>query len=163
MKVLAIDPGYERCGVAVLEHAHGEKGRLLYSACVRTDAALPFPERLGIIGNEVEALITKWSPTDFAMESLLFNTNQKTAMHVAEVRGMLLYLAQTHELHISEYTPPQIKAAVGAGGRASKRDVIGMIHMLLDMSKTNTTSTIKKLDDEYDAIAVGLTHSAMHR
>src|SRR3990167_9410304 len=79
MRVLAFDPGYERLGVAVLEKENG-KEVLLYSACVRTSAALEFPERLKKLGEETEVLIKKWKPDAVALEEIFFEKNAKTAM-----------------------------------------------------------------------------------
>jgi len=78
-------------------------------------------------------------------------------MDVAAVRGVILYVGRLHNLEIFEYTPPQIKSAVGGSGRANKKEIASMLHHLIDINKEI------RLDDEYDAIAVALTHSAIHR
>ncbi len=91
-KVLAFDPGYERLGVAVVEKIRN-KDNLIYSDCIRTKALLPFPERLKILGEAAEKLITKFKPASIALEEIYFEKNAKTAMQIAEVRGMLTYIA----------------------------------------------------------------------
>lgn len=158
MRILGIDPGYERLGLAVVEKtgASGSEA-LLHSECFQTDAALPFPERLARIGDRLAALIDTHSPAHVALENVYFNTNQKTAMDVAAVRGVALYLAKTHGLEVFEYTPPQIKSAIAGSGRGSKKEVTTMLHHLIAINKEI------RFDDEYDAIAVALTHSAIHR
>lgn len=156
MRILGIDPGYERLGLAVVEKESG-KEVLVHSECFQTDAKLPFPERLELVGAEIERIIKEFEPNHLALENVFFNTNQKTAMDVAAVRGVVLYVGKNNDLDVFEYTPPQIKSAVAGSGRGSKKDVIAMLHNLIDINKDI------RLDDEYDAIAVALTHSAIHR
>lgn len=151
MRILAIDPGYERMGIAILEHNHGKKDILLHSECLQTSAKLQFCERLRILGSEVENCAKKWSPDMLAIETLFYNTNQKTAMRVSEARGAIIYEAMRCGLEIHEYTPLQIKIAVTGYGRGDKKHVIAMIPKLISIRK------VIKYDDEYDAIAIGLT------
>jgi len=153
MRVLAIDPGYGRCGVAVLEREHGRE-RYLFSDCIETLSSSPFDERLSIVANECERLIKKFKPDALALERLFFDKNRKTAMQVAEVRGAVIHIASRAGIPVSEYTPAQIKNATAGFGRADKKQITQMLHMLLDIGKPI------KLDDEYDAIAVGITHLA---
>lgn len=150
MKIVAIDPGYERVGIAVLE-SNTPKELVLYSDCFQTDKKDLFPQRLFQIGREVERIITLYSPDAVALEQLFFNTNQKTAMHVAEVRGALLYIAQKNNRAVYEYTPLQIKMAILGYGRGEKRQVMSMVERLVTITKDI------RYDDEYDAIAIGLT------
>ena len=159
MKILSIDPGYERVGVAVLEKTSGGAGqeKLIYSNCFKTDKGLPFLERLELVGNEVERVIKKYKPEAFAIEKLFFNTNQKTATNVSEVRGALIYIALKNKLKVFEYTPLQIKSAVAGDGHADKTQVIAMVENLIKIKEDI------KYDDEYDAIAVGLTCFASER
>jgi crossover junction endodeoxyribonuclease RuvC len=155
MKILAIDPGYGRCGVAVVEKTSG-KERLLFSECIETSSKKTFPERLGEVISECERVLLKEKPESVAIEKLYFATNQKTAMQVAEVRGALISLATIHGLPVSEYTPMQVKAALGYG-KADKKQVAKMLHMLVTIDKPI------RHDDEYDAIAIGITHLAHTR
>ncbi|MES2203136.1 MAG: crossover junction endodeoxyribonuclease RuvC [Patescibacteria group bacterium] len=150
MKVLAFDPGYERLGVAVLEKNKG-KETLLHSECLRTSPKLTFAQRLAQLGGEIEKLITKHKPDCVAIENLYFETNAKTAMNVSAVRGMLLYIAASHELVTHEYTPLQVKVAVTGNGRSDKASIALMVPRLVALP------TGKRLDDELDAIAVGIT------
>lgn len=156
MKVLAIDPGYGRCGVALLEKVDG-KAVWIYSDCIETAREDDFPERLAAVASACALLIEKHAPDALAMERLFFNTNQKTALHVAEVRGAILHAAAQAELPSFEYTPGQVKSATTGYGKADKKQVTSMLHMLLKIDKTITH------DDEYDAIAVGITHLAHAR
>lgn len=150
MRVLAFDPGYERLGVAVIEKQNG-KEVLLYSDCVRTSAKDTFAQRLATLGDTVEKLIAEWQPTCVALENLYFENNAKTAMNVSAVRGMLLYLAARNNLVAHEYTPLQVKVAVTGNGRSDKTAIALMVPKLVSISRG------ARLDDELDAIAVGIT------
>lgn len=156
MKILAIDPGFGRVGVAVIDIS-SQKEQLLFSECIETSADTPFAERVLAIGDEIEQVISRWGAAELAIETLLFNKNQKTAMQVAEARGVILYLAAKHGLSIHEYTPLQIKIAVTGHGAAPKAQVESMTRALITIDKVHI------LDDEMDAIAIGLTHSASRR
>jgi len=155
MKVLAIDPGYERCGVAVLERI-GREERLLYSDCIQTSKELPFHERLSIIADECSRLIGEYQPDACAIEKVYFSANKKTAMAVSEVRGALISVALGRKLAVSEYTPAQVKVAVTGHGSADKKQIIAMVGRLIKIEKEI------RFDDEYDAIAIGITHLAQH-
>ena len=91
------------------------------------------------------------------IESLFFNTNQKTALLVSEAKGMIKYIALQNKLDVFEYTPLQIKIAVTGYGRSNKEQVTLMTKKLIHIKKG------VKYDDEYDAIAVGLTYFACNK
>ena len=153
MKVLAIDPGYDRMGIAVLEKKEG-KEYVLFSDTLESDRKMDFKERLYFLLQEVEKIIDKYSVNFFAIEKLFFNTNQKTATSVSEVRGALIYLALKKGLEVYEYTPLQIKVAITGYGRADKKQVLFMLEKLVKIEKKI------KYDDEFDAIACALTFFA---
>lgn len=153
---MGIDPGYDRLGISVIDKENG-KETLVHSDCVQTNQSESFVERLFCVGTELESLIQTYKPNHLAVENVFFSTNRKTAMDVAAVRGVVVYIAHKYSCEVFEYTPPQIKLAVAGTGRGTKKDIITMIHHLIAFDKT------KALDDEYDAIAVALTHSAIHK
>ena len=154
MKVLAFDPGYERLGVAVLERDKAARNgtKLVMSDCVRTSAKDSFHLRLKQLGNAAEQLIAEYAPDAVALEKVYFEKNAKTAMGIAEVRGMLAYIAASHDIPICEYTPLEVKTAVTGYGRSDKAAIALMLPRLIDLPATK-----KRLDDEMDAIAVALT------
>lgn len=155
MRIISIDPGYERLGIAILEKQ--KKEVLLFSECFKTKAGLPFIERLELVGREVARIIEKYQPTALAIENLFISNNQKTAMRVAEVRGAILYQSRLSGLSIYEYTPLQIKTATTGYGKATKDQVATMVRKIIPETKGITQ------DDEIDAIAIGITHVAYHR
>lgn len=156
MRVLAIDPGFGRCGVAVLE-GEGADAKLLYSHCIETEPNTDFLMRLGEVGSQVISLIEIYSPDTIAIEELYFNSNQKTVFHVAEIRGMLMYIAVSRKIPLVEYNPLKVKIALTGYGRATKEQVTKMVTTILKLEEK------ARIDDEYDAIALGITAIAHFR
>lgn len=151
MRILGIDPGFERLGIAVLEKNKGDKKeRVIFSCCFKTLANLLFTERLNLIGGEIKAVIKKYQPEVLSIETLFINTNQKTAMRVAEARGVIIYEATQAKMEILEFSPPQIKLTITGDGSADKNQMLKMVKMLVEIAEN------KKSDDEMDAIAVAL-------
>ncbi len=157
MKIISIDPGYERLGLAVIEKLPKQKEVLLFSECFKTSAKLPHHERLTLIGNRIKAVIQEFNPEALVTEKLFFSANKTSALLVAEARGVILYTGSTSKLPIFEYSPADIKIAITGYGRSEKHQMIDMVKKLIRVD-SNTNS-----DDEFDAIAIGLTHFAIHR
>lgn len=150
MRVISIDPGYDRLGIAVMELVNNQE-QILYSTCIETTKTDSLAERLLLIGNTFSETILKYSPDTLAIETLFFNKNQKTAIGVAQARGIIIYLAKINNCAIYEFGPQEIKIAVTGYGKSDKSAVIEMVKKLIP------TAPNKALDDEYDAIAVGIT------
>ena len=158
MRILGIDPGFERLGVAVLEKNKGDKKEaVIFSECFKTSAKLPFPERLALIGNEIKRAIKKYQPEILSIETLFLTTNHKTVMQVAEARGVVIYEAAEAGLQVFEASPPQIKIATTGYGRSDKSQINKMVKILVDIDEKVAS------DDELDAIAIALTAFAHHR
>ena len=156
MKVLAIDPGYDRVGVAILEKdTSGET--LLYSSCIETDKQNDLNERVFTVGSTIEKLIAEHQPSAIAIETIFFNKNIKTAIGVAEARGVIIYLAKRHGCQVFEFGPQEIKVAITGYGKSDKTAVFDMTKRLVKNTPENA------LDDEYDAIAIGVTCLAHYR
>ncbi|MDE1975334.1 MAG: crossover junction endodeoxyribonuclease RuvC [Patescibacteria group bacterium] len=156
MKILGIDPGYDRTGIAVIEK-DGSKNALLHSECFTTDAKWPFYERLVAIQDRILHILEEFKPDALAIETLFITNNQKTGMRVAEARGVIAVAAAERKIPIFEYSPPEIKAAITGDGKSDKAQIIKMIGLLLEIPPR------KRHDDEYDAIAVALTCSAIEK
>ncbi len=154
MVIVGVDPGYGRCGFAVVARATRGAETLLHSECFVTDAHDPFSTRLLALSDAFRALLTTHTPDLVALEKVYFTSNQKTAMRVAEVRGALSLIAHEHRVPIAEYNPNEVKVAVAGSGRASKKQVMAMVPRLIRITKDI------RLDDEFDAIAIALTASA---
>ena len=155
MKVLSIDPGYDRLGVAIMEYQNGRE-HLIYSDCILTEKNTPLPDRLCVIGDTIKKLISEYQPDTIGIETLFFNKNIKTAIGVAQARGIIIYLAKAANCVVYEFGPQEIKVAVTGYGNSDKSAVFAMVERLVPNVPTGA------LDDEYDAIAVGITCLAQY-
>jgi len=153
--ILGVDPGYDRCGVSVLDASSGVGNEeLIFSVCVETSKKDTYYKRLKQVLDEIESVIQTYKPNILAIENLFFNKNQKTVTKISEIRGAIIYLALKHKMQIQEFTPLQIKVATTGAGRADKKAVYEMLPKIIKIKKEI------KLDDEFDAIACALTCSA---
>ena len=151
MYILGIDPGLAIVGWGVVEYKDNKFSTLGYGA-ITTPAGIDVEQRLLQIYDGVDGVIKKYKPDEIAIEELFFNTNQKTAIAVAEARGVIMLCGIQSKIPLYEYTPLQVKQAVVGYGRADKKQVITMTSMLLDLKKS------PKLDDTSDALAIAVCH-----
>lgn len=152
MIILGIDPGYGRCGWAILARQEKSEIKLIACDCIETDAKKTLPDRLKEIYDAVEYIIKKYHPTELAIENLFFFKNQKTVMQVSQARGVIIAAAVNNGLEVYEYTPLQVKQAVIGYGRGDKIQIQKMIKIHL------AGQEMPKQDDTADAVAVALTH-----
>jgi crossover junction endodeoxyribonuclease RuvC len=146
--ILAIDPGYDRCGVSII--STGTTTELLHSQCIETNKKESHSQRFAQIYKTLEEIIEKWKPQAIALETLFFSVNKKTVIAVAESRGIIVLLAGLHNLSLIELSPQEVKLSMTGSGNADKRAVQKMVEMILKIDIS------KKLDDEIDAIALGM-------
>ena len=152
MIILGIDPGIAIVGYGVLEYTKG-KFRMIAMGSIETPAGIDVEQRLQMIYDDMCELLDTYRPEEMAIEELFFNTNQKTAIAVAEARGVILLSAIQKRVKISEYTPLQVKQSVVGYGRAEKKQVIALVKMILGMENG------PKLDDTADALALAICHA----
>lgn len=152
MIIIGIDPGYAIVGIGVVEYV-GNKFRMLEYNAITTPAGMPTVERLKKIYTEMTMYIDKYKPNAVAIEELFFNSNQKTAINVAQARGVLLVAVANKNVPISEYTPLQVKQSVTGYGRADKKQIQSMVKMILGLN------VIPKPDDAADALALAICHA----
>ncbi len=156
MRILGIDPGLATIGWGVIDVING-KPKAVSFGVILTPKDKTLPERLLIIEEDLKSLIDKFKPDEIALEELFFNDNTKTAINVAEARGVILITCTKNCAKLFEYTPLQIKQALTGYGRAEKRQIQEMTKTFLNLPK------IPKPDDAADALAVALTHSQTNR
>jgi len=149
MRILAIDPGYDRLGIAVVE-GNPSRPTVVWSECVLPDKGMP-EQRLAQVSQAITRVIKKYKPDILAIETLFFSVNKKSALGVAEARGAILAVAGITSLPVIECSPQQVKLAVTGHGGANKAAIALMVPKLVTLTKK------KRLDDELDAIAIGIT------
>ena len=151
MRILGIDPGYAIVGFGVVEYAGAEFRPVQYGA-ILTEAHTPFTQRLCNIDMDIQQILQTYQPDCMAVEKLYFTTNQKTAIDVAQARGILILAAAKKKIPVFEYTPLQVKTAVVGYGKAEKKQVMNMTKNILKLAQ------IPKPDDAADALAIAICH-----
>ncbi len=151
MVVLGIDPGYAIVGWGIVNFT-GISYQPLGFGAITTEADMDFNKRLEFIYDSISRIVTRSKPNAVAIEKLYFQNNQKTAINVAQARGVILLSVQQQKIPIFEYTPLQIKTVVTGYGKAKKPQVMEMTRRLLHLKE------VPKPDDTADALAVALCH-----
>lgn len=152
MIILGIDPGYAIIGYGAV-YVSGVKYKPVGYGAITTDSDQDFPTRLNLIYDKMLDILKACKPDAMAIEKLYFQNNQKTAIQVAEARGVLLLAAKKAGVPIYEYTPLQVKTAVTGYGKAKKNQVMEMTKRLLNLSE------VPKPDDTADALAIAICHA----
>ena len=151
MKILGIDPGYGLCGFAVLEKSREiSEFNLLTFGVISTPPKKNFAERLLEIADDFQNLLNKYNPQIVSIEDLFFAKNVTTGLQVAQVRGILIYLAQKFGCQILEPKPVEVKSSFTGNGRATKLEMKKMAKLMFNLENN------PQIDDAADAIAIAL-------
>lgn len=156
LRIIGIDPGYAIVGVGVVDYI-GNRFNVVDYLAITTEAGVPFEQRLCTVYDGLAELLTLHQPDALSIEQLFYTSNQKTVMHVAEARGVILLAAEKAGIPIFQYTPLQVKQAVAGYGRATKKQVQEMTRVLLSLQK------VPRPDDVADALAVSICHAHSYR
>ena len=156
IRILGIDPGYAIVGFGVLDYDGFRFTPVEYGA-ITTSADMEFTSRLRAIHADTEFIFERFKPDCMAIERLYFTTNQKTAIDVAQARGIVLLSSAIRNIPVSEYTPLQVKQSVVGYGKAEKRQVMEMTRQILGLAH------IPRPDDAADALAIAICHGHTSR
>ena len=152
MRIIGIDPGYAIVGFGVIEYDNG-RYKTVDDGAITTMAGDHFNLRLRTIYEDFCTVLDRYKPECMAIERLYFQNNQKTAIDVAEARGVILLAAAQRGISIHEYTPLEVKKAITGYGQAVKKQVQEMTRRVLELSE------IPKPDDTADALAMAICHA----
>ena len=153
MNILGIDPGTARVGWAILTKKNGVLSARAYG-CIFTSTTRSTGERLMDVAKDLLAIIKKYRPQEAAVETLFFTKNVKTAMTVAQARGVILFTLTKERVAVYEYTPLQVKQALTGYGNADKRQMQQMVKNALQLKE------VPQPDDVADALAIAFCHSS---
>ncbi len=156
MRILGIDPGTATVGWGVIETNGGKAVSVAYGH-ISTSKDLPLEKRLAEIADDIGAIVDQYRPEEAGVEELFFFNNQKTAISVAQARGVILLTLERLRVSISGYTPLEVKQALTNYGRADKTQVQLMVKSVLKLP------SIPKPDDTADALAIALCHASRRR
>jgi crossover junction endodeoxyribonuclease RuvC len=149
LKILGIDPGYATLGFGIIERKANKSEPLVYGA-IKTDSDDDLLTRYMFLADELQEIIDEFDPDHAGVEKLYFNENVKTAINVAQARGVVLLVLKQNDLVVEEFTPIEIKKGVTGYGRAKKGQVQKMVKSLLGLKE------IPKPDDAADALGAAI-------
>lgn len=152
LRILGIDPGLATVGFSIVD-VEKSKMKLVTCGVISTPAHTSLSSRLDRIFEDMNELISSFSPDVMSIEELFFNTNITTGIAVAHARGVILLSAYRAGVQVFEYTPLQVKQAVVGYGRAEKNQVIDMVRRILALPAA------PKPDDAADAVALAICHA----
>jgi crossover junction endodeoxyribonuclease RuvC len=153
LRVLGIDPAAAGAtGFAVVDALGGRSTSIHFDTIAAVRGASNVPVRLQQIHERIAALIEQFSPQCLAIESIFTALNIKTALRLAEVRGVILLAAAQRNIPVHSYSPREVKAAVAGYGHADKAQMQQMVRAILSLKK------IPQPSDAADALAVALCH-----
>ena len=152
MIILGIDPGTNITGYGIIKYEKSACKKIA-SGIIRLPSSKPIPSRLKIIYEELNNLMKKYKPDEFAIETAFYGKNVQSAMKIGYARGVSILAAVHNEIPTNEYSPREVKKSVVGKGAASKEQVSYMIRSLLNIKANGIKS------DETDALAIALCHA----
>jgi crossover junction endodeoxyribonuclease RuvC len=151
VKILGLDPGLGTTGWGLIEAA-GNRLTHIANGQITTDSALPLPERLSALADQLEALLANHRPEAAAVEEVFVNRNPQSTLKLGQARGVVIMLAARSGIEVGEYAARFVKKAVVGVGSAEKAQVHAMVLRLLPGSRIVGP-------DAADALAVAITHA----
>jgi crossover junction endodeoxyribonuclease RuvC len=152
VRVLAVDPGLTRCGLAAVDGRPGRRVDLVAVDVVRTPAHADLAERLLGVGQAVEGWLEQLHPDVVAVERVFSQHNVRTVMGTAQAAGVAVIAAARLGIPVALHTPSEVKAAVTGSGRAGKEQVAVMVTRILRLPAAPTPA------DASDALALAICH-----
>ena len=149
--ILGIDPGTIVMGYGLIK-IENNKVSLLELGVLKPGTIKDSYKKLQLIFNTVSGLITKYQPTDFAIEAPFFGKNVQSMLKLGRAQGVAIAAAMRHGLEVTEYSPKKVKQSITGNGNADKIQVMKMLQTLLAFKEN------PKQYDATDALAVAMCH-----
>ena len=149
--ILGIDPGTIVMGYGLIT-IKDNKVCLLELGVLKPGKIKDSYKKLQLIFNTVSGLITKYQPTDFAIEAPFFGKNVQSMLKLGRAQGVAIAAAMRHGLEVTEYSPKKVKQSITGNGNADKQQVMKMLQTLLSFKED------PKHYDATDALAVAMCH-----
>lgn len=148
-RMIGIDPGSHRTGIAILEKTGHSVPKVLHYETIESPPLTNLPSALKILRNSLVSILDTYQPNYASIEEIFFSKNLKTASRVFQARGVALLTVAEKNISIYEPTVTQIKKGVTSSGKADKKQIHASLKLLLNLGD------LKGLDDSWDAIAAG--------
>ncbi|GAA2817819.1 crossover junction endodeoxyribonuclease RuvC [Crossiella cryophila] len=152
MRVLGVDPGLTRCGIAVVDGGTGRSVRAIAVDVIRTPVDAPLAVRLMQIADAAELWLDRYRPDVISVERVFSQHNVRTAMGTAQAGGVIALCAARRDLPVAFHTPSEMKAALTGSGRADKAQVTAMVTKVLGLTEA------PKPADAADALGLAICH-----
>jgi len=149
-RILGVDPGSRITGFGVID-TDGMRSVRVASGSIRVGDA-PWPQRLGIIFDQIAQVVAQTRPQSMAVEQLIFARDVGAALKIGQARGAALCAGLKADLAVREYSPKAVKLAVAGTGLAEKTQIQHMVRILLSLTE-------EPPQDEADALAIALCHA----
>jgi crossover junction endodeoxyribonuclease RuvC len=148
MRILGIDPGLATIGLGLIDSDSPSDLRVIDWLTITTPAGLPLSDRLHEIHKDLSQFLDDVKPELVVIEKLFFATNARTAIDVAQARGVIMLCAAQRAIPLLEATPLQMKLGITGDGQADKQQVQTMLVHMLKLAE------IPRPDDAADALAL---------
>lgn len=152
MRVVGVDPGLTRCGLAAVDGGPGRRATLLGVTVARTSPEDSLAARLCALERELEQFIAEHRPDEVAVEAVFSQHNSRTVIATAQASGVAMLVGGRRGLPVDTHTPTEVKAGVTGNGRADKAQVARMVTSILGLAGPPTPV------DATDALALSLAH-----
>lgn len=156
MRILGVDPGTLITGFGIIDFNENEIS-YISSGIIRISAVDDFAFRLKKIHDDLTAVIKKYKPDEFALETAFYGKNVQSALKIGYARGVSLLTAAQNNLNVREYSPREIKKAICGKGSSSKQQIQFMISKICGIKTDNLKY------DETDALAVAVCHAFKYK
>ncbi len=153
MRIIGIDPGLTRCGVGIVTAGAGRRVEFQHVEVLGSPASASLPTRLHQLGSSIERLLDGERPDAIALERVFAQQNVASVMGVAQISGVVMFLAEARGIPVAMYTPNEVKSQVTGYGSADKAQVTTMVTRLLGLAAP------PKPADAADALALAITHA----
>ena len=148
MRIIGIDPGLATIGIGLIDSESSQSVTPIEWLTIETKAGLPMADRLKEIADDLSAYLKENQPELAVIEKLYFSVNEKTALDVAQARGVILATVAATGIPIIEPTPPQLKSCITGDGSADKKQMQEMVKIIMNLEEIPTP------DDAADALAL---------
>lgn len=152
MRVIGVDPGLTRLGVAIVDSEASRRVTLVHADVIRTSKDSPIGERLAALEHELVLLANRFNPDQWAVEQVFSQHNVQTVIGTAQAAGVAALVAARLKIPLTFHTPSEVKAAVTGSGRADKAQVAAMVDRILRQSVVGPA-------DLTDAVALAICHA----
>lgn len=153
MRIIGIDPGLTRCGIGIVTAGPGRQVSFEHVEVLGSSADAETPQRIHQLGTSIARLLDGEPPDAIALERVFAQDNVASVMGVAQISGVIMYLAEQRKIPVTLYTPNEVKSQVTGYGSADKAQVTTMVTRLLRLEAP------PKPADAADALALAITHA----